>query len=835
VRRPRVESLLAQATSHPLCMVLAGAGYGKTRAVYSFLQNCDAVVSWIQLAGEDNHPARFWENYTQAMARHNPDTARQLAVAGFPHTPERFARYAVLMDDSNAPMHNYIYVFDDFHLIYNEEVLNFIDKIINTPLPNVTELIISRTEPPINTVSMLSKGHAAVLTEDALRFTEDEVDACLRQSAAGMANSLPPQSAALIRQETAGWALAVDSVCQALKKDVSLPEAISAMRFNSQALIDRELAPATPSFRRFLVSLSLLPHLPLEFLEKQVAEEHLRALEQYSAFIRFDGYLNSYRLHPLLIAYLREQADETSAEEKQAVYRLAAEWSKSRKAWLDAIGYYEKAGDYENLVRTVTNLPLILPISTAEFLLPLLDGLPPSAYQSTLRLFTIHIRCLVSLERYDEARAELADIIARYGARTADPEINRLLCHSYVNLSLIKLYTCTFTHDYSFPAACAQADEYYTKGGFIAQDALVNNFSLSTFITRSGQTEAGSLERYIEALDAAIPHLSRPLPGCGVGLNDLARAEAAYMRLDLNNCVKFALQAMFQAGDNKQYEIENRAVFFLLCAALAAGKYDAVQANLRRLQKQLANEDYTDRAMHYDIVIGWYYVMLGQTGQVADWLKLSPDSRSSATIMQMEFENLTRYMCYLADRRHEELLVCLQAYRNTGHEWFCLPARIELLVLESVTRFRLKQREEALDLLREAYAVAAPNSLDIFFVTKGADMRALTAAAVKDPHNSIPPAWLEKINRKASAFSKKIQFIAKEYKKEHQLGEQVRLDPRETELLRALAGGRSRLQIAAELKLPLTMVKSSINLLEEKIGAENQRDAVRIALEQKLI
>jgi LuxR family maltose regulon positive regulatory protein len=828
--------LLAQATSHPLCLVLAGAGYGKTRAVYSFLQTCDAVVSWTQLTGDDNQPARFWENYTQALSRHNADTARQLAVAGFPHTPERFARYAALMDDSNAPMHNYIYVFDDFHLLYNEEVLNFIDKIINTPLPNVTELIISRTEPPINTVSMLSKGHAAVLTEDTLRFTEDEISACLRQSAADTAAPPPPQSAALIRNETAGWALAVDSVCQALKKDVSLPDAINAMRFNSQALIDRELAPASPAFRRFLVSLSLLPHLPLEFLEKRADKEHLRALEQYSAFIRFDGYLNSYRLHPLLITYLREQAEETSAAEKQAVYRLAAEWSESRKAWLDAIGYYEKAGDYDNLAVTVTNLPLVLPRATAEFLLPLVNGLPPAAFRSTLRLFTIRVRCLTSLERYDEARTELADIIARYGAApTADPEINRLLCHSYVNLALIKLFTCAFTHDYSFPADCVQADEYYIKGGFDAPDAPVNNFTLPMFVSRAGETKAGAPESYIAALDAAVPHLSRPLPGCGVGLSDLARAEAAYMRVDLNNCVKFALQAMFQAIDNKQYEIENRAVFFLLCAALASGKYDAVQANLRRLQKQLANEDYTDGPMHYDIVIGWYYVMLGQTGLVADWLKLSPDSRRFATLTQIEFENLTRYMGYLADRRHEELLVCLQAYRDIGHEWFCLPARIEFLVLESVTRFRLKQRKEALDLLREAYAVSAPNSLDIFFVTKGADTRALTAAAMKDPRNSIPLGWLEKINRKSSAFSKKIQFIAKEYRKEHQLGEQVRLSQREAELLRALADGRSRLQIATELNLPLAMVKSSINLLEEKVGAENQRDAVRIALEQKLI
>jgi LuxR family maltose regulon positive regulatory protein len=834
VRRLRVESLLAQAADGPLTLVLAGAGYGKTQAVYSFLQNYKAETAWLQLTDNDNQQACFWENYTQSLARHDATVARQLAAAGFPHTAERFARYSVLMDDSNAPANKYVYVFDDFHLLRNPEVLDFIDKVINRPLPNVAVIIISRTEPAINTVSLMAKGSLNVLSEDALRFTEEEISVCLRQ-AVPAATIPPPETAALIRRETAGWALAVDSVCRAIQKNTDLPDAISAMRLNAQALIERELAPATPAFRRFLISLSLLPHLPLEFLENWAADEDLRMLEQYSAFIRFDGYLNSYRLHPLLLAYLRLQAEETPAAEKEPVYRRAAEWSLGRKAWLDAIGYYEKAGDYDNLARAVSYLPLVLPRATAEFLLPLINGLPKKAFQSAPRLLVIRTRCLLALERYNEAQAELKDIIAQYETYSTTPAVNRLLCHSYVNLALIKLFTCSFTHDYSFPSAFAQANKYFSKGSFTAADTPVNSFTLSMFITRTGRAEAGSLGVYIKALDDAIPHLSHPLPGCGAGLNDLARAEAAYMRLDMNNCVKFALQAMFQAGENKQYEIENRAIFFLLCAALATGDYEGAQVNLHRLQKQLTNEDYADRAVHYDIVTGWYYVMLNQTGLVADWLKLSPDSRGCATIIQMEFENLTRYMCYIADKRYDELLVCLQAYRNTGHEWFCLPARIELLTMEAIARFRLKQREAALRLLGEAYALAAPNELDIFFITKGDDIRALTAAAMKTPQTAIPLAWLDKINRKTSVISKKIQFIKNEYLKEHKTDAPVNLSSRETELLRALADGRSRLQIASDMNLPLVMIKSSISLLEEKIGAKNQRDAVLIALKQKLI
>jgi LuxR family maltose regulon positive regulatory protein len=830
-----VEALLAQAVDYPLTLVVAGAGYGKTRAVYSFLRHHAVSATWVQLTDDDNQSARFWENYTQALTRRNAAVAGQMAAAGFPLTAERFARYVALMDDMCAPADKYILVLDDFHRLRDGKVLNFIEALIHTPLPNTATVIISRTEPAVHTVSMMAKGRAAVVAENALRFTEEEISEYLSRLPGETTEPPPPRSIALIRRETDGWALAVDSVCRALKKNVGLTEAIGAMRLSAQTLIERELAPATPELRRFLISLSLLSHLPQDFLQNWAADEHLRAMEQYSAFIRFDAYLDSYRLHPLLLAWLRERSGEISAADKQAVYLRAAEWSLARRAWLDAIGYYEKAGDYQNMSLTVSNLPLVLPRATAEFLLPLVSDLPQAVLQATPRLYIIRIRCLFALERYDEALTEIAAIASRHGPHPDDPEINRLLCHCHLNLAFIKIFTCSFTHDYTFPADFTQAEEYYVQGGFIPADVPANNFMLSMFINQTGRAEAGSLESYITALDAAIPCLSHVLPGCGAGLNNLARAEAAYMRADMNNCVKFALQAMFRAAEMKQYEIENRAVFFLLGAALFTGDYESIRLNRLRLQKMLTNEDYVERAAHYDIVAGWYYALLGQTGHVADWLKMSPTGQNSAPSARLEFANLTRYICYLADQRHDELLACLQAYRENDCRRLCLPARLELLTLEAVVRFRLKQKKAALDLLQKAYELAAPNAIEIFFINKGADMRALTAAALKNPRTSIPAAWLQKINRKASTFSKKIQFISQEYKKEYHLGDRISLSPRETELLRALTDGRSRLQIAGAMNMSLSMVKSAIILLEEKIGAENQRDAIRIALEQKLI
>ncbi|MDR2780298.1 MAG: hypothetical protein LBB28_04155, partial [Synergistaceae bacterium] len=50
MERPRINEILSNAIQKPLVIVSAGAGYGKTLAVYSFLESYDAPTMWFQLS-----------------------------------------------------------------------------------------------------------------------------------------------------------------------------------------------------------------------------------------------------------------------------------------------------------------------------------------------------------------------------------------------------------------------------------------------------------------------------------------------------------------------------------------------------------------------------------------------------------------------------------------------------------------------------------------------------------------------------------------------------------------------------------------------------------------
>ncbi|MDR1299467.1 MAG: hypothetical protein LBJ84_04375, partial [Oscillospiraceae bacterium] len=115
--RPGVAALLGDAVSRPLVTVVAGAGYGKTQAVYTFLQDCHAVKIWIQITEFDNLIEKFWEKLTGAIAVHNEAFAAKLRSIRFPETPRQFEQFFALTKQEMASELKYIVVLDDFHLI----------------------------------------------------------------------------------------------------------------------------------------------------------------------------------------------------------------------------------------------------------------------------------------------------------------------------------------------------------------------------------------------------------------------------------------------------------------------------------------------------------------------------------------------------------------------------------------------------------------------------------------------------------------------------------------------------------------------------------------------
>ncbi|MDR2619170.1 MAG: LuxR C-terminal-related transcriptional regulator [Treponema sp.] len=835
LERPQIDSLLEQAIRNPLVTVVAGAGYGKTYAVYSFLKKNNFRTAWVQFSERDNIGSRFWENFVSAIGSISKKSAARLMELGFPATEEHFERYLRIPKSDVVPDQKYIFVYDDLHLITDKTVLRFMEHSITSPFPNITSILISRTEPTINLMKMVSKGLLNQITEEDLRFSQEEMVSYFKLL------DLNPsiQTAASIYRDTEGWAFAIHLAGLSLKNALPGTAYVSqALRSNIFRLIESEvMSPLQPELQRLLIKLSLVER-PAPSLLKEIAGGALpgNALEGIGSFVRFDTYLDAYHIHHLFMDYLKGRQHELSDEEKKEVWLKTAAWCAENDQKMDAISYYEKAGDYNKIVGIVYTLPLILPIHIARFILEMMDRAPKTIYRDYPLSIIIRSRILISLGRFEQSRKELLEILPSLRELPESPAKHRLLMGCNINVGFIGFIVAMYSGRYDFMDFFREAAAESRLMGDYVSKPPANGIVLSSYVCRVTNPDPRELEKTIEAMREMVPYAAEAMGGCMSGMYELARGEFAFFRGDAEEAEKLCFEALRKARDKDQYEIENRALFYLLRIYLSQGNAGETGNILKQLEAELEFPYYLNRYSHYDIVTGWYYIQTQQRELAAPWLK-SDYEESELNARAQGLEKLVRARYFLGEKRFPAAVASLE---NRGDVEPLLMGNIEMKALEAVCRYQLRDRDGAFKAFAEAYELASPSGLFMPFTELGKDMRTLADSALKEGAPGIPKEGLEKIKRDAANYAKKIFALSEGFRpaaahRRDDMPVNVVLSHREYEVLKGFSQGLTREEIASASSLSINTVKSVIRSIYNKLGAVNQADAVRIATEMGIL
>ncbi|MDR0468670.1 MAG: hypothetical protein LBH09_01700, partial [Peptococcaceae bacterium] len=784
--RPRLNNLMAEAMHYPLVLVCGGAGYGKTQMVHSFLQKYDSYVSWLQVSERDNIPSRFWESYANVVSVSFPEAGAQLHKIGFPETAEAFAQFEGMVREATTIHMHTTMVYDDFHLLHNKVILDFIERAAGVLTSNSSLILISRTAPEFNIIGMMMNESVFIIREDALCFTEEEIADYFSQ----IAIPATRQNTKDIYDDTHGWAFAVNLIGRSIAKEKKYERyALTAMKNNIFRLIEIEVSQmVSKELWHFLLRVSLIDYLAASLIKTLADDDALvREMVLLNAYIRYDFHLDSYMMHHLFLEYLRQCQMALTEDEKHETYNVAGKWCEENNYLADAISYYEKSGDWDAVLRIVYMTAYQTTPDRARYTLEILDRIPVGFVDQNPLYPMLYLKMKISLGLFDDASI-LADRFANeYEKKPDSEEKNRGLAEIYGAWADLRLLTSPYTDAYDFDECYAQQHVYFDKNPYTIPDQATKQ-TIGAYSLLVGDAGAGAPERYIEALSRAIPHVSHVFRGRMYGMDDLARGELHFYRRELREAEQHLKLALDKAQESDQYEIQSLVYYYLLSLSFSRADVKNTADILQSMKALLDAKDYGARYEVHDIVMGHYYLELSQPEQIAEWLKTDFSPHLNPANIENN-ANLVRAKYHYATRQFGKLLAFLEKMRRSQA---LLLGRLAFRIIEALSLYQVKQREKAFDAFAEAYQLAEPNRFVVPFTLHGKDMRTLTAATIKNGRNQIPKPWLEMINRKSSAYAKRRSIMTAVYLNENKNDEQHSLTNREVDVLKDLSQGLSR-------------------------------------------
>jgi len=272
ISRKKLTKYLNDNISRPLTLVSAGAGFGKSTFLSSWLEEIDIKHCWFSIDEQDNDIRNFLSYFIASVQTVIPYFGSNIdRNINSPNISSLSTLTNNLINDLSVLKKDIILVLDDFQNIINLEITNLISNILKYPPEKFHLVIISRIDPALPIHKLRAANKMKDIRSSHLRLTDDEVDIFL-QNSFNIKND--EHIISLFNNKFEGWVTGI----RLLKIHLSYRE------FDINQL------------KRYIESSSLSLTYFLEELIKQVDDETLEFLLKTSLFLKFNSDLADFVL-----------------------------------------------------------------------------------------------------------------------------------------------------------------------------------------------------------------------------------------------------------------------------------------------------------------------------------------------------------------------------------------------------------------------------------------------------------------------------------------------------------------------------------------------------------
>nr|BBH87044.1 helix-turn-helix transcriptional regulator [Thermosporothrix sp. COM3] len=873
IARERLLALLDGIYSHPLTLLVAPAGSGKTTLIRQWQTSCHVPeqirsISWVSLEKSDNDPDRFWTYVLTALQRFYVGVNDRFPIAFQP--PFQKEMLTPFLNELSRHDITGLLILEDYHTITEPVIHEALTFFLDHLPASLHVVLLSRYIPPLPLARWRANGMLQEIQASHLRFTSEETAAFLRQA---LSLTIPEKTLQQVDAQLQGWAAGLRLLTLTLqgrtKPEVehSLLHLANTHRPIMDYFINEVLVAQPEALQHFLLQTCVLTRLNSSLCDavtdSQNTKHLLEEVERAGLFLQtLEGPGQWYQYHELFAEALRDEARRRLGEEAlKALLRRACHW-------------YESHDMLDEAIETA------LAIHEYPYAALLLERYPPTQFAAGWH-YTLHRRlaqlpekivfaspalcfmyAVVSLFVKDlsvpENRAFLEKLLqqAEQGLSTADDRLHRGAIYT------LRALMAWWQDDYvqSF-AAARQAlsllpeQEVRWRGMCLLHTSMEEQFAGRFNAARTGLIEARALcaasqniqplmtatlmlgdvcfeqgalqqaEHYYQQALSETEDKAEMLDDQGLALLGLARL--AYERNDLMNARQKASQALTNGKQIKSQKLQAHAALVLARTLHALGEDEQAW---HILQEQVAQLYKPELQRELQIGQAWLALACGNPAAAQQHMAAITQTATLIPFVQREQEMFIKARLFLAQNNPHKALSLL-------HEWQREePSRGELeqMALLALAHAQIASTElptNSLDpqrhaklLLLKALERAQPEAFQRLFLDAGEHMADILRTILPEIRLAPLHAYASRL---VLAFSEPGTLSVTSAAHPLSLQEQ--------RILHLLAAGLSQPAIALELVVSLNTIKTHVKHIYRKLGATNRQEAVTRATTLRLL
>ncbi|MFS0556763.1 LuxR C-terminal-related transcriptional regulator [Brevibacillus sp. 179-C9.3 HS] len=821
--RQQIWKEIDEAKAARLILVCAPAGFGKTTAVSQWAQSSGKPTGWISLDESDNDPVRFWRYFAKAIDMVQKGLGKTSSTLLHPqYTASAEKLMSVLLEDIADMESDFYLVLDDYHLIKEPSIHEGLQTLIQHASFFMHVVLITREEPPFALHRLRVRKQLKQLGSDTLRFNEEE---CRRLFHEQLGLTLTDHDIGLLSKRTEGWVAGLQLAALSLQGKAEASRVIQHFSGNDKYVEDylsEEVLKRLPeSVQMFLLKTSILPRLTGELCAAVTgdsdAHDILRTLERSNSFvIALDGVHEWYRYHHLFADILHTHVRKKHNELLPTLHISASGWFESHGWMMEAIEHALLGQDWNRASRLiVANAPWMLKQYENSTLRRWMKYFEKTWLEGQPELCLAFAWLHAVSDEIDQAEILLR--LAEEGTLLQHGSFDDCRVEICVLRGYIEVLRRNVDLSLKYMEESVQMKPKFSRY-FIVGIELNSD---EPYVLRSRVAMNG----YLSSVNEYYPKLRAIWKHSGLGIlayGSIVMAELYYEQNDFEQ-LKYFVPRAIQLGTISL----NFGVLVPVYLTLARWR----KAEKRSHEMWLAMEEITALCREHDAPLHWmsfvetFYARLwieeNRREEVVKWAETYSKMNVDMVASRHEFERMTLARAYLYLKNDSAAIMLLTSLKHETEMKDRLGSRIETELLLSQAYLLQNKQHEAMESIRKAVTLAAPEGYVRVFLDEGPGVAKMLYSLYKSKNVS---------KQELAYLSMLLKIVEKEFPT---LDIQIRVSPaldklteRESEVLALISEGLSNSEIADKLHLTLGTVKGHVHQIFSKLQVRNRTQAM---------